>query len=159
MVVPEGVVDDGMLRPRALFYAVAGGYFEATGIRLRRGRFIDRGDVERGAPVAVVNTALAEGPLPESGSGDPRERRRDCDGDYARRHNGSRDTGNASGSSARPALGLRDAIVAVICRVTTMGHLLQGGAPECYTFSPNTDSESNSQGGVGFYNATQRRFL
>jgi hypothetical protein len=60
LVVPEGVVDDGMLRPRALFYAVAGGYFEATGIRLRRDRFIDRGDVERGAPVAVVNTALAE---------------------------------------------------------------------------------------------------
>src|SRR5262249_4620303 len=60
MVVPEGVVDDGTLRPRALFYAVAGGYFEATGIRLRRGRFIDRGDVDRGAPVAVVNTALAD---------------------------------------------------------------------------------------------------
>jgi len=64
MVVPEGVVDDGMLRPRALFYAVAGGYFEATGIRLRRGRFIDRGDVERGAPVAVVNTALADALFP-----------------------------------------------------------------------------------------------
>src|SRR5262249_40027870 len=60
MVVPEGVVDDGTLRPRALFYAVDGGYFDAMGIRLRRGRFIDRGDVDRGAPVAVVNTALAD---------------------------------------------------------------------------------------------------
>src|SRR2546427_661763 len=64
MVVPEGVVDDGTLRPRALFYAVAGGYFEATGIRLLRGRFIDSGDVERGAPIAVVNTALADALFP-----------------------------------------------------------------------------------------------
>jgi len=64
MVVTEGVVDDGMLRPRALFYAVAGGYFEATGIRLRRGRSINGGDVERGAPIAVVNTALAEALFP-----------------------------------------------------------------------------------------------
>ena len=64
MVVPEGVVDDGTLRPRALFYAVASGYFEATGIRLLRGRFIDRGDVERGEPVAVVNTALADALFP-----------------------------------------------------------------------------------------------
>ncbi len=47
MVAPEGAVDDGTLRPWALFYGVAGGYFEATGIRLLRGRFIDRGDVER----------------------------------------------------------------------------------------------------------------
>jgi predicted permease len=64
MVVPEGVVDDGTLRLGALFYAVAGGYFEATGIRLLRGRFIDRGDVERGEPVAVVNTALADALFP-----------------------------------------------------------------------------------------------
>src|SRR4029077_2533693 len=59
-----GVVDDGTLRPWALFHAVAGGYFEATGIRLLRGRFIDRGDVERGEPVVVVNTALAEALFP-----------------------------------------------------------------------------------------------
>jgi putative ABC transport system permease protein len=72
MVVPEGVVDDGTLRPRALFYAVAGGYFEATGIRLLRGRFIDRGDVERGEPVAVVNTALADALFPNQ---DPLGRR------------------------------------------------------------------------------------
>jgi len=64
MVVPEGVLDDGTLRPWALFHAVAGGYLEATGIRLLRGRFIDRGDVERGEPVAVVNTALAEALFP-----------------------------------------------------------------------------------------------
>src|SRR5262249_43580491 len=59
-VAPEGVVDDGTLRPRALFYAVAGGYFEATGIRLPRGRSLARGDVEQGPPIAVVTTALAE---------------------------------------------------------------------------------------------------
>ncbi len=64
MVVPEGGVDDGTLRPWALFYAVADGYFEATGIRLLRGRFIDRGDVERGEPVAVVNAALADALFP-----------------------------------------------------------------------------------------------
>jgi len=72
MVVPEGVVDDGTLWPRALFYAVAGGYFEATGIRLLRGRFLGRGDVERGEPVAVVNTALAEALFPNQ---DPLGRR------------------------------------------------------------------------------------
>jgi putative ABC transport system permease protein len=64
MVVPEGVSEDGAIRPWALFHAVAGGYFEATGIRLLRGRFIDRGDVERGEPVVVVNKALADALFP-----------------------------------------------------------------------------------------------
>src|SRR5262249_40392758 len=59
-VIPEGVPDDGTLQPRAMVYAVAGGYFETTGMRLLRGRFIDSGDVERGAPVVVVNKALAD---------------------------------------------------------------------------------------------------
>src|SRR5439155_7719741 len=63
-VVQEGVVDDGTLRPWALFYAVGGGYFEATGMRLLRGRFIDSGDVERGEPVVVVNKALADTAFP-----------------------------------------------------------------------------------------------
>jgi putative ABC transport system permease protein len=63
-VAPEGVVDNGTLRPSPLFYAVADGYFKATGIRLLRGRFIDPGDVERGEPVAVVNTALADALFP-----------------------------------------------------------------------------------------------
>ena len=40
--------------------AVAGGYFEAMGIRLLRGRRIDRGDIERSEPVVVVNEAFAE---------------------------------------------------------------------------------------------------
>jgi len=59
-VVQEGVADDGTLRPWALSYAVAAGYFEATGMRLLRGRFIDSGDVERGESVVVVNKALAD---------------------------------------------------------------------------------------------------
>jgi hypothetical protein len=63
-VAPEGVVDDGTLRPSPLFYAVADGYFKVTGIRLLRGRFIGPGDVERGEPVAVVNTALADALFP-----------------------------------------------------------------------------------------------
>jgi putative ABC transport system permease protein len=43
-----------------MFRAVAGGYFEAMGIRVLRGRGIDRGDVERNEPIVVVNQALAE---------------------------------------------------------------------------------------------------
>jgi putative ABC transport system permease protein len=42
------------------FRAVAGGYFETMGIRVHRGRSIDRGDVERGEPVAVVDDAFAD---------------------------------------------------------------------------------------------------
>ncbi len=46
--------------PLAMFRAVAGGYFEAMGIRLLRGRVIDRGDVERNEPVVVVSKTLAD---------------------------------------------------------------------------------------------------
>ena len=63
-VVLEGAADDGTLQPRALFYAVAGGYFETTGMRLLRGRSIDRRDVERAEPVVVVNKALADTVFP-----------------------------------------------------------------------------------------------
>ena len=63
-VVPDGVVEDGTLQPRALFYAVAGGYFETTGMRLLRGRFIDSRDVERAEPVVVVSKALADSIFP-----------------------------------------------------------------------------------------------
>jgi len=44
----------------ASYRAVAGGYFEAMGIRLIRGRTIDRGDVERREPVVVVDEAFAD---------------------------------------------------------------------------------------------------
>jgi predicted permease len=50
----------GTLPPLALFRAVAGGYFEASGMHVVRGRGIERGDVERSEPVAVVNQTLAE---------------------------------------------------------------------------------------------------
>jgi predicted permease len=59
-VLTEGVPEANVPRPWAMFHAVAGGYFEAIGIRLLRGRFIDRSDMERGEPVAVVNKALAD---------------------------------------------------------------------------------------------------
>jgi putative ABC transport system permease protein len=50
----------GTIPPIALFRAVAGGYFEAMGIRVVRGRPIDRGDIERHERVVVVNQALAD---------------------------------------------------------------------------------------------------
>src|SRR2546425_2086918 len=46
--------------PIALFRAVADGYFDAMGIRLLRGRGINRSDVERSEPAVVVNEAFAE---------------------------------------------------------------------------------------------------
>jgi predicted permease len=50
----------GAILPLALFRAVGGGYFEAMGIRVLRGRSIDPGDVERNEPVVVINQALAD---------------------------------------------------------------------------------------------------
>jgi putative ABC transport system permease protein len=50
----------GTVPPIALFRAVAGGYFEAMGIRLVRGRGINRGDVERNEPVVVIDDTLAK---------------------------------------------------------------------------------------------------
>jgi len=44
--------------PLFRFAAVAGGYFEAMGTRLIRGRGINRSDVERQEPVIVINEAL-----------------------------------------------------------------------------------------------------
>ena len=64
----------GTMPPIALFRAVAGGYFEAMGMRLLRGRGIDRGDVDRSEPVVVVNEALAKTVLSESGSDRPARR-------------------------------------------------------------------------------------
>jgi putative ABC transport system permease protein len=60
-VIVEGrAVPPGTVPPIALFRAVAGGYFEAMGIRLLRGRGITRNDVERSEPAVVVNEAFAE---------------------------------------------------------------------------------------------------
>lgn len=49
----------GTLPPLSLFRAISGGYFEAMGMRIFRGRSIDRGDVDRNEPVAVISQALA----------------------------------------------------------------------------------------------------
>jgi len=50
----------GTIPPPALFRAVAGGYFDAMGMRVLRGRGIDRGDVDHHEPIVVINKALAE---------------------------------------------------------------------------------------------------
>ena len=49
----------GTLPPLSLFRAISGGYFEAMGMRILRGRSIDRGDVDRKEPVAVISQTLA----------------------------------------------------------------------------------------------------
>ena len=54
---------DSLPRPRSgggpYLTGVTDGYFAATGIAVRRGRAITRGDVGAGAPVVVINDALA----------------------------------------------------------------------------------------------------
>ena len=59
-VIPERNVEDGKPRPFFWWRGVSGGYIETAGIRVLRGRTIERGDVERAAPVVVVNRALAD---------------------------------------------------------------------------------------------------
>ncbi len=49
----------GTTPPIALFRAVAGDYFETMGMRVLRGRGIERGDVERGEPIVVINETIA----------------------------------------------------------------------------------------------------
>ena len=49
----------GTLPPLANFRAVAGGYFETMGMRILRGRSIDRADVDRREPVVVISQAMA----------------------------------------------------------------------------------------------------
>ncbi len=54
------VYPPGTVPPVALFHAVAGGYFEAMGIRFVRGHGIDWGSVERNEAVVVVDELFAE---------------------------------------------------------------------------------------------------
>jgi putative ABC transport system permease protein len=49
----------GTLPPLALYRAITGGYLEAMGMRILRGRAIERGDVDRREPVAVISQTLA----------------------------------------------------------------------------------------------------
>ena len=59
LVVEGESYPPGTLPPVSLFRAVSGGYFEAMGMRILRGRLIDRGDVDRKQPVAVISQTLA----------------------------------------------------------------------------------------------------
>jgi putative ABC transport system permease protein len=52
------------LPPVVSFRAIAGDYFAANGIRLLRGRGIDRRDVDHSDPVVVINQALARAYFP-----------------------------------------------------------------------------------------------
>jgi predicted permease len=54
------VYPPGAIPPVALFRAVTGGYFKAMGMRILRGRGIDRGDVDRHEPIVVINRTLAD---------------------------------------------------------------------------------------------------
>jgi predicted permease len=56
----EQRVEDGKPRPFVWWRAVSWDYFETAGMRMLRGRAIDRGDVERAEPIIVVNKALAD---------------------------------------------------------------------------------------------------
>ena len=60
MVVEGQAYPPGTLPPLALFRAVTGGYFETMGMRILRGRTIERGDVDRKEPVAVISQRLAQ---------------------------------------------------------------------------------------------------
>jgi predicted permease len=53
-------IPPGTVPPLAQFNAVASGYFETMGIRLIRGRTLDRADVERHEPVVVVDEVFAQ---------------------------------------------------------------------------------------------------
>src|SRR5207247_2804642 len=64
LLVQTRPIPPGTTPPIARFCAVAGGYFEAMGMRLLGGRRITRDDVERSLPVVVVNEALAKRVFP-----------------------------------------------------------------------------------------------
>jgi len=53
-------IRDDQTPPAAGFRAVSGGFVEAMGLRLLAGRSINRGDVERREPIAIVNQALVK---------------------------------------------------------------------------------------------------
>ena len=59
LLVEGEVYPPGTLPPLSLFRAVEGGYFETMGMRILRGRSLDRGDVDRKEPVAVISQWLA----------------------------------------------------------------------------------------------------
>jgi predicted permease len=60
MIVEGRVSPPETIPPAGRLCAVAGGYLEAMGMRLLRGRRIERGDVDRSEHVAIVNQAFAD---------------------------------------------------------------------------------------------------
>jgi putative ABC transport system permease protein len=58
LFIEDRPLAEGSIAPFVAVRGVAGGYFETMRMRLRSGRGIERGDVEREALVAVVNQAL-----------------------------------------------------------------------------------------------------
>jgi putative ABC transport system permease protein len=58
----EGELPDPSQQRRQFvwFRAVAGSYLEAAGLRLQQGRALSRSDVDRGAPVVMIDEALAD---------------------------------------------------------------------------------------------------
>jgi putative ABC transport system permease protein len=60
MLVEGREYPPGTLPPLSMFRAIAGGYFETMGMRIVRGRAIDRSDVDRREAVAVLSQALAK---------------------------------------------------------------------------------------------------
>ena len=64
-LIVEGRPPTAGVRYLASFRAVSAGYFEAMGIRLLRGRMIDRAMVDRAEPNIVINKALADALFPD----------------------------------------------------------------------------------------------
>ncbi len=60
VLVRGRLLPPGAMPPIALFRAVADGYFDAMGMRLLRGRSIGRDDIDRHAPVVVVDQVFAD---------------------------------------------------------------------------------------------------
>jgi putative ABC transport system permease protein len=66
LLVDREAPDALTVRPFTWFRAVGPGYFQATGMRLLRGRFIDRDDIDRQEPNIVVNKAFADTFFPDA---------------------------------------------------------------------------------------------
>jgi predicted permease len=57
--IQDRPVPPGSMPPLSLFRVVASGYFHTMGMRLLKGRVIDRADIDRKTPVVVVNDTFA----------------------------------------------------------------------------------------------------
>ena len=60
------ILANGAVPPVALFRAVAAGYFETMHMRLLRGRSIDREDIDRKAPIVVIDQTFADRFFPDA---------------------------------------------------------------------------------------------